>query len=76
MTATLLTQAQSKQIEAAAAVLRVDQRELFCRSVAMQLGRFPSDTEVTAVIRSTIGIEPYLGDFQHKETDHGLYTTP
>lgn len=62
MGSTLLTVAQTKQIEVAAALLRLDQRETFLRSVATQLGRFPTDHDVSCVIRDTIGVVPFNDD--------------
>ena len=61
MTATLLTISQTKQINAAAALLRASAREAFLYDVTAQLGRFPSDADVTVAICSVIGVEPYLG---------------
>lgn len=54
MTATLITTTQTKQIEAAAALLRISDREAFLRDVAAQLGRHPTDNDVAAAIQAVL----------------------
>ena len=59
MTATLLTRAQIRQIQAAAALLRVSDREKFLHDVAAWLGRHPIDDEVTAAVAAVLGVRPH-----------------
>jgi hypothetical protein len=54
-----LTDAQLAQLKAAAATLRVDQRDVFLRDVARELSRHdraPTDAEFAIAIANTIGV--------------------
>jgi hypothetical protein len=70
MTATLLSVAQSKQVNAAAALLRASDREQFLRDVTEWLGRFPSDGDVTQAIHAVLGIKPTIEPIQNGEALH------
>jgi hypothetical protein len=53
-----LTEAQLAQLKAAAATLRVGERDAFVRSVAAELARRPAttDADLTAAISAAIGV--------------------
>jgi hypothetical protein len=61
MTASLITISQSRQIDAAAALLRVGDREKFIRDVAARLNRHPTDADVAEAINAVTGIMPTEG---------------
>jgi hypothetical protein len=73
-----LSDAQMQEVRAAAAVLRVTDRDSFLRDVADRLmlaqtltRHTPTDDDVVQAIRATIGIQPYQGMTEQEAINHG-----